>query len=107
MPRFERLLPMSVLGVARTSQDRLWAPCAMRATDAHPVGGGLVGHLSSGAGSSQIQPSATPTPGVPPANTVSSPAVASYTWMWTNDPVIFRWQFEQSATVFSTVSEPL
>ena len=31
---------------------------------------------------------ARPHPRGAPANTVRSPAVASYTWMWTNDPVI-------------------
>ena len=51
--------------------------------------GGLVGHLSSGAGTSQIQPSATPPRGTP-ANTVRSPSAASCIWTWANWPAIIR-----------------
>ena len=49
--------------------------------------GGLVGHLSSGAGTSQISDSG-PHPRGTSANTVRSPVAALYTWMWTNNRVI-------------------
>ncbi len=59
----------------------------MKFADGHPVGGVRARPVLAQVGG-QILGTLTPTPGVPPANTVRSPVAASYTWMWTNDRVI-------------------
>lgn len=88
-PRFASSVscPCRYRGVVRTSQDRLWASCAMETTDGQPISGGRV-HGPCWRRQGQILGTLIPTPGVPPPIQLGVPSAALYTRRRMNDPVI-------------------